>query len=259
MSILEKLKGSKPTAAQLAERVTAGERALAALTTTLDQAEAEATAVAHDDAAYREALSHVANVKAEQSAAAERLEHLRRAHREAWEREQADFLSRIQKEYDDLVEAQSRIGREGYAARQAEEARHKERLAAIDNLDRNAAEKVSICKRKLGLASGGICETDVVLFFELKDRHRKVAARIHESRLEERLREADSAARQAKENRDSAAGGKNSDELFKRFDSELKAATTLREQLENELRPLKSEASDLRAQMAEIEAKLDGR
>ena len=254
-SILEKLKGSKPTAAQLAERVTAAERAVAAITTALDQAEAEATAVAHDDAAYKDALAHVADLKAERSAAAERLEHLRRAHRETREREQAGFLGRLRADRQRLVVAKAKAAQEGSVAKQVEEKRHAEALAEIDKSINTPEYAIACHEHKLKFAEQGLCEADVTRFFELKEKRRKISLEISEGKLEDRLRSSRDRTRETKVNRDSAAC---SEEARKRFDEEFKTSSAEAERLEKEFLPLKGEIAAISAEMNAIEAKIGG-
>jgi predicted nucleic acid-binding Zn-ribbon protein len=96
MELLNTIKGKKPAAEQLAERVKEARSAVAKTQSELDQAEASAVAAVADNDAYANARGEVAAIRARLTEQSELLDRLRSAHKNQFEAEQADFLSRLE-------------------------------------------------------------------------------------------------------------------------------------------------------------------
>jgi chromosome segregation ATPase len=104
MGLTNTIKGKKPTAEQLADRVKEARSAVAKTQSELDQAEASAVAAVADNDAYANARGEVAAIRARLTEQSELLERLRSAHKNQFDAEQADYAARLEKRISALLE-----------------------------------------------------------------------------------------------------------------------------------------------------------
>lgn len=253
MSMVENIKSKiagRPTAEALAEQIAAAERGLSAITAALNQADAEASAASADDALYKEAIEHVATVKAQRAAAAERLEHLRRNHRETLAREQAQFIAKLRDCLDALVKTYQGCRGEVRDGKAEEENRHKLALEALDKKLSDASSAVHRQELRIRMAISGTCEADLVSLEGLRQKRRDLNARIQAGNYRSRITECESRAYGLTQI--VPADGRErtgTNEEISKFNAEA-------DRLRRELEPLAAEVKAINDDIEAIEAKV---
>jgi chromosome segregation ATPase len=141
-----------PSAADLAETISALKTEIEELAEAIRQAEAQAAESAHDQAAYHVAEGRVRKLQEQVSPKEQRLERLRAAHGAAVARELDEEIDRCRQKYERLGRESEDFNEETARKQKAEEQRHAEAMAKLKSDLEEARQRVDSTRSSLACA-----------------------------------------------------------------------------------------------------------
>jgi chromosome segregation ATPase len=249
MSIRDILKTSV-SSAKLHEQITGVEAEATALRAKVDQAESAAVAAAADPGAYAARSETARALAGELGLLDERLGRLARAYADTRQREQSDYVTRVQGQKGDIKAQRDRTCKAVASEIEAETERHAERLKVLDRKRTDAVRAVAAVDRVLRYATAGIPEDAVTEIDRLEAEISKVNEN-YPADLDTRWRQQDGEAVAARSRLQEA---ERHNGFIGDSQREYDAAQAKATGLGGQVRERNSELDSLRAQIADLEA-----
>jgi hypothetical protein len=261
MSVIKEL--FKPSAAKLAESVADLKAECQRLQAEVDQYEAAAVDASADPVAYGKASAQVAKVKAQLADQGERLSRLCKAHADAVDREQRQYVERLSAALTDARSALQGACEVTSAERSREEERHTKALAEIATRKAAAENAVSRADSRLSDAKAGLTEADATRLDELRAEIVKVREVYESDTLQAQYRTAHavylSAEHRFKEAEALVTNHGRSKGMMDQAAKERDAAKTEADRLQARVSEMNAELKSLTEQSAAIRGKITKR